>query len=113
MQMAASLADRPRRCSWTRVVFEFQRVPLPAAADLVVIHSGVNAWHSGVATTNTRRAECEEAATQLGVAQLRDLTRADLPRIAQLAEPLGRRARHVLTEDERVLDSSRHSANRI
>ena len=51
----------------------------------------------------TRRAECEAAARRLGVPQLRDLTLADLPRIARLPAPLDRRARHVLTEDTRVL----------
>jgi galactokinase len=39
------------------------------------------------------------------VPQLRDLTRIDLPRIERLPEPLGRRARHVLLEDERVLEA--------
>src|SRR5262249_8213878 len=48
-------------------------------------------------------AECERACLLLGVAQLRDLTIADLPRIADLPEPLNRRARHVITENERVL----------
>jgi galactokinase len=77
---------------------------LPAEADLVVIHSGVSHGIAG-GEYNTRRAECEEAARQLGVPELRDLTRADLPRLARLAEPLGRRARHVLLEDERVLEA--------
>jgi galactokinase len=103
-QMAASLADETTALFLDTRSLEYQRVPLPAEADLVVIHSGVAHGIAG-GEYNTRRAECEEAARQLGVAQLRDLTRGDLPRIAQLAEPLGRRARHVLTEDERVLDS--------
>ena len=34
---------------------------------------------------------------------LRDLGAADLPRVMSLPEPLGRRARHVITEDDRVL----------
>jgi len=37
------------------------------------------------------------------VPQLRDVTPADLPRLEQLPEPLRRRARHVITEDDRVL----------
>src|SRR5260370_14570255 len=49
--------------------------------------------------------ECEDAARRLGVAQLRDLGSADLPRVLELPEPLGRRARHVITEDERVLEA--------
>jgi galactokinase len=54
---------------------------------------------------NTRRAECEEAARQLGVPQLRDLSLADLARLEGLPDPLSRRARHVVTEDERVLEA--------
>jgi galactokinase len=41
----------------------------------------------------------------LGVPQLRDLTSADLPRVQQLPAQLARRARHVITEDERVLEA--------
>ena len=50
-----------------------------------------------------RRAECEEAARLLGIPSLRYLTNpADLDR---LADPvLRRRARHVITDDQRVLD---------
>ena len=47
--------------------------------------------------------ECEEAARLLGVAQLRDVDRGDLPRVDALPPPLDRRARHVVTENERVL----------
>ena len=50
-----------------------------------------------------RRAECERAAAALGVALLSDLAEADLPRINRLPEPLNRRARHVVTENARVL----------
>jgi galactokinase len=39
------------------------------------------------------------------VPQLRDLTPADLARVERLPDPLGRRARHVVTEDERVLQA--------
>ncbi len=103
-QMAASLADQTTALFLDTRSLEFRRVPLPATADLVVVHSGVSHGIAG-GEYNTRRAECEEAARQLGVPQLRDLTRADLARIEHLPEPLGRRARHVLLEDERVLDS--------
>jgi galactokinase len=103
-QMAACLADETTALFLDTRSLEFRRVPLPAEADLVVVHSGVTHGIAG-GEYNTRRAECEEAARLLGVPQLRDLTRADLPRIERLAEPFGRRARHVLLEDERVLDS--------
>ncbi|HWF82332.1 MAG TPA: galactokinase [Streptosporangiaceae bacterium] len=50
----------------------------------------------------TRRAACEEAARLLGVPALRDI--ADPGAIDRLADPvLRRRARHVVTENDRVL----------
>src|SRR5262249_5127482 len=52
---------------------------------------------------NTRRAECEQACELLGVRQLRDLAVADLPRLDSLPDVLKRRARHVITENARVL----------
>ena len=103
-QMAANLADSTSALFLDTRSLQFRRVPLPAEADLVVIHSGVSHEISG-GDYNTRRAECEEAARQLGVGQLRDLSMADLPRAERLPDPLGRRARHVVTEDERVLEA--------
>jgi galactokinase len=101
-QMAASLADQSAALFLDTRSLEYRRVPLPAQADLVVIHSGVSHGIAG-GEYNVRRAQCEAAAAQLGVPQLRDLTQADLARVDQLPDPLNRRARHVLTEDERVL----------
>jgi galactokinase len=49
-----------------------------------------------------RRAECEQAAAALGVASLRDVTERELER-ADLPDVLRRRARHVVTENARVL----------
>ncbi|HEV7664951.1 MAG TPA: galactokinase [Chloroflexota bacterium] len=101
-QMAASLADTTTALFLDTRSLTSRRVALPAQADLVVIHSGVSHGLAG-GEYNTRRGECERAAAQLGVPQLRDLTAADMPRLDALQEPLGRRARHVLSEDERVL----------
>src|SRR5262249_48069423 len=54
----------------------------------------------------TRRAEVNEAARRLGVRELRDLSGEDPnAAAARLPEPLVRRARHVLTENRRVLDA--------
>ena len=106
-QMAASLADTRTALFLDTRSLDYRRIPLPDAADLVVIHSGVThriAQGQGVQSEyNARRADCEQAATLLGVPQLRDLGTADLPRLAALPERLARRARHVITEDERVL----------
>jgi galactokinase len=101
-QMAVNLADPGTALFLDTRSLDFQRVPLPRSADLVVIDSGVRHAIAG-GDYNTRRAECEAAAQRLGVDQLRDLTSSDLERINALPEPLSRRARHVVTEDERVL----------
>ena len=55
-----------------------------------------------------RRADCERGAAELGVATLRALSVADLPRAkAVLSDRVFRRVRHVVTENERVLDTVR------
>jgi galactokinase len=81
-----------------------EQVPLPAGADWAVIHSGVAHDHAA-GDYNTRRAECERACALLGVGSLRELGPQDLPRLAGLPDPLGRRARHVVTENGRVLEA--------
>ena len=49
-----------------------------------------------------RRGDCEAAARELGIAALRDATEADVERLVD--ETIGRRVRHVVTENRRVLE---------
>jgi galactokinase len=65
---------------------------------LVVLDSGQRHEHAG-GGYNDRRAECARAAELLGVSALSE---ADAAAAAGLPEPLARRARHVLSENERV-----------
>ncbi|MBY0526996.1 MAG: galactokinase [Gemmataceae bacterium] len=99
--MAASLGEPGMALFIDTRTLGYEHVPLPPGADLVVINSGIAHQHSA-GDYNTRRAECERACALLGVRQLRDLTVADLPRLATLPTPLDRRARHVVTENSRV-----------
>ena len=101
-QMACTLAGDGEALFLDTRSLEWSVVPMPASVELVVVTSGV-AHHHAKGDYRTRRAECEEAARRLGVAQLRDLGAGDLDRAMRLPEPLGRRARHVVTEDDRVL----------
>ncbi|MBA3498991.1 MAG: galactokinase, partial [Deltaproteobacteria bacterium] len=79
---------------------EVMPIPVSAQLDLVVIASGLRHVHA-TGDYKTRRAECERAAELLGVPALRDAeTTAEL---AALPPPLDRRARHVVTENARVL----------
>jgi galactokinase len=81
---------------------EMERLPLPSGVEVGVLHSGIS-HRNASGTYAQRRQEAEAAARALGVASLRDLGPADLSRIALLPAPLPRRARHVITENARVL----------
>jgi galactokinase len=83
---------------------EYREVKLPPDLSLKIIDSGI-AHHHASGDYRTRRRECEEAARALKVNKLRELTPADLPKINALPDPLNRRARHVVTENARVLDA--------
>jgi galactokinase len=103
-QMAASLADAHTALFLDTRTLEYEQVSLPDGGALVVINSGVAHNHAS-GDYRTRRGECERAAEMLGIAQLRDAGLADLDRIAGLPVPLDRRAKHVVTENQRVLDA--------
>jgi galactokinase len=103
-QMAASLAAADTAVFLDTRDLVYERVPLPASAELAVIYSGVRHDHA-TGDYNTRRAECEQACALLGVPQLRALSLADLPAVAALPAPLNRRARHVVTENARVVEA--------
>ena len=77
-------------------------VPLPRGAVVVVLDT---ATRRGLVASayNDRRAQCEKAAHLLGAGSLRSVSEADLDRRwDELPEPLGRRARHVVTENART-----------
>ncbi|MDQ2660718.1 MAG: galactokinase [Actinomycetota bacterium] len=85
-------------------------IPLGFDADglsLVVIDTHVSHAHAtgGYAA---RRASCEEGARSLGVASLRDLQVGDLDRVRTVLDAeTFRRVRHVVSENQRVLDTVR------
>jgi galactokinase len=83
---------------------DFQLAPIPDSIRLVVSNSMVK--HSiGGGEYGTRRAEVEAGAAALGVKELRDATLADLlQKQSQMPDNVFRRARHVITDSQRVLD---------
>jgi len=84
---------------------ETAQVPFdPAAAGAALLLVNTRARHELTGGDyGRRRAECEQAARLLGISSLRDLT--DPAQADRLADPvLRRRARHVVTDDRRVLD---------
>jgi galactokinase len=82
-------------------------VPLGFAAaglTLLVMDTGVSHSHA-TGGYGVRRASCEAGAAAMGVASLRDLTVDDLTRAREVLDDVSfRRVRHVVTENQRVLD---------
>jgi len=114
-QMAAVMGRRGHALLIDCRSLETEAVPLNLAAHdlkIVVAHTGVRRALSDSAY-NQRRQECSRAvqvlaqviAARPGVA-LRDITSKDLSaHQGSLPDPLARRARHVVSENERVLKS--------
>ncbi|MCX7839319.1 MAG: galactokinase [Anaerolineae bacterium] len=81
----------------------YRHIPLPRGAVFVVCDSRKRRDLANSAY-NQRRAECERAARALGVVALRDVSIAEFTRRAnELPHLLAKRARHVITENARVL----------
>ncbi|MDX1991529.1 MAG: galactokinase [bacterium] len=82
---------------------ETELVPIPPGTVIVVMDSATRRGLVGSAY-NERRAQCEAAAQFFGVKALRDLDMATFEAKAdQLDDVTRRRARHVITENERTL----------
>ncbi|GAA3662573.1 galactokinase [Microbacterium marinilacus] len=85
-----------------------QSVDLGFAAEgleLLVIDTGVKHSHA-TGGYRDRRDACERGAAALGVAALRDVPAADLDRARDLLDDATfRRVRHIVTENQRVLDT--------
>ena len=78
---------------------DVEPVPVPDGVDVVVVHSGETRALVGSAYAE-RRAQCEAAAEIIG-----PLRQASLDDVARLDDDVvRRRARHVVTENQRVLD---------
>ena len=103
-QMAASLAGTEQALFLDTRTLQRCLVPLPPDSAVLVLDSGIKRSLSG-SSFNQRRAECERAAKQLGVQALRDIRIEELQKLDTLDEPLRSRARHVVTENARVLQA--------
>lgn len=103
-QMAASLGRDGEALFIDTRTLAVERIPLPPAIELLVIDSGVTHSHAG-GEYATRRRESFAAAGELGAAFLRDVGVEALPALDALDPVLRRRARHVITENQRVVDA--------
>jgi galactokinase len=80
----------------------WQLVRIPSTAEIAVINSGISHSHA-TGGYRTRREECDAATRAIGVTQLREMSEDGLHTLAVLPEPLRKRARHIVTENARVL----------
>lgn len=91
---------------------EAEQIPFDAADAAVVICDSKVKHELAASEYNTRRAECEEAVKILrrslpGIKLLRDVSVKDYERHAKhLPEIIRKRARHVVTENERTLNAA-------
>ena len=103
------------RCQAGKALFldcrtlEVEQIPFDVAAEgLAVLVINSNAPHQHVdGEYGARRKSCEAAARILGVPALRDVTTDDLDAALERLddEVMRRRVRHVVTENQRVLDT--------
>ena len=90
----------------------YEQVPLPDSVKIVVCHTGVKRELAG-SEYNKRRSECNQGVRFLkerieNISALRDVHSSDLERFSSKMDPLiQKRCRHVISENERVLESVR------
>ncbi len=85
---------------------EFTPLPIPEGLRIVICNTMVRHAIAG-GEYNARRAQCEEAARRLR-RSLRDVSRIELEEQKERLDPiLYKRARHIITENQRVLDAAR------
>ena len=83
----------------------YRHVPMPRGATIVVCDT---TKRRGLVSSeyNRRRAECEEAAREMGVRLLREISPAEFARLQVTLPPtVAKRARHVISENARVLEA--------
>ena len=84
---------------------ETTAVPLPKGTVIVVMDTATRHEHAG-GEYNTRRQQCEDAAQFFGAKALRDVALAQFnEKSEQLEDVVMRRARHVITENERTIQA--------
>ncbi|MDT7765813.1 MAG: galactokinase [Mycobacterium sp.] len=108
MDQLAALCGEPRKA----LMIDFQELTVrPVAFDpdafdvaLMLVNSRAPHRHAG-GEYASRRASCERAAADLGVSSLREVQDRGVEALAAVADPVdARRARHILTDNQRVLD---------
>lgn len=105
-QMISAAGERDHALLIDCRSLETQLVPLPPETVVVVLDT---ATRRGLVDSayNERRAQCERAAAFFGVPALRDVALDSFTSRADELDPVTRRrARHVITENQRTLDAA-------
>lgn len=102
-QMASSLGGPQQMLFIDTRSLAHHPIALPEGSEILVMDSGIARSLAGSAY-NSRRGECEAAASALGVRALRDID--DVAHLDALPPPLQQRARHVVTENARVVHAA-------
>ncbi|MGY1550643.1 galactokinase [Microbacterium sp. A588] len=109
-QMASMLGEPDAALFLDCRTLDANLVPLSmteAGLAILVMDTRVSHAHS-TGGYGERRAACERGAAAFGVPALRDVSIADLDRAAELLDEVTfRRVRHIVTENQRVLDTVR------
>ncbi|KAA0097944.1 galactokinase [Mycolicibacterium sp. P1-18] len=108
MDQLASLCGEPRHALlidfWDDSVTPVPFDPAAAGLALLVVNSNAPHHHAG-GEYAARRASCERAAAALGVGSLREVQDRGEAVLGGVTDPVdARRARHILTENQRVAD---------
>lgn len=111
MDQMASMLGRPDAATFIDCrTLATESVPTGFTAEgleVLIIDTQVKHSHS-TGGYRERRDACERGAALLGLGSLRDADASDLPRAAELMDDVTfRRVRHVITENQRVLDAVR------
>jgi galactokinase len=86
---------------------DYRALPIPSGVLIMIVDSGVHRGLVGM-EYNQRRSECEAASAHFGVPALRDISlEAFESRAHELAPVVRRRARHVISENDRTVLAAR------
>ena len=112
-QLIAALGRRGSALLLDCRSLEMEHIPLKTT-ELAIVICDTRVKHELAASAyNTRRAECERGVELLrerlpGIRALRDVSPEDFARVEDsLPEPIRRRCRHVVTENERTLSAAK------